>query len=669
MTFLEAAIEVLRREGRPTPVKRLAELAVKLNLLSVVGRDPEGTMQARLDDALEKEAHRLPIVRIKPGVYGLHVYPPRPAAEVAPVPANGHGEAPKAEEGGEKKSRRRRSRRGRGAKGEAVAAGGEPGEHADADDAEAEVGGVEVAGEAAAARADEAAARADEAGEPAGGVEAAGETAVAARADEAGEPSAARSDEAGESGAVVSAEGEKRKRRRSRRGGRGRRREDAETEALPAEDAGPSAEGAVVEAGVVAVGERAGEAAVAAAPKREPLPDDAFDTVPTKPDLTEEAAEAVARAEAALAGAGAGAVEAEAAHGDADADEELLDEDEFDVPAGPLMAPTGAEEGARGDEERIVRAEILGGRDRERGRRRRDRRDRESRREARPSAPAPAQAQKQAQAPSTPPAAAPAQAPAAAARSVVDGLVEILRAEGGRPMHVRQLAEHAVKRRVVDGRGGPQESLRQVRLVLQREVREREAAGLRPRVRPLGGGQWVPADRKADPELLPLERDVAERAARLREATLKAVRRRIGRLNAPSFEALGRLIVEKLSVEDLEPVRRGEGVAYFGGMRPTFVGPVRTLVSFRPGEGEITRRAVGELRAGLQAKGYDEGFLFSGGRLGQEGLTELKAGKGVTVYDGTQMAELCLLHGIGVKRLHLPVDYLDVDFFFELSEG
>ena len=41
MTFLEAAIEVLKREGKPLELRRLAELAVRHNLLSVVGRDPE----------------------------------------------------------------------------------------------------------------------------------------------------------------------------------------------------------------------------------------------------------------------------------------------------------------------------------------------------------------------------------------------------------------------------------------------------------------------------------------------------------------------------------------------------------------------------------------------------------------------------------------------------
>src|SRR5438105_8486316 len=87
MTFLEAAIEVLRREGRPLPAKRLAELAVHYNLLSVVGRDPEGMMVARLDDVIDRPHPNEAILRIRPGVYGLRAYPSRAAAEEAPASA------------------------------------------------------------------------------------------------------------------------------------------------------------------------------------------------------------------------------------------------------------------------------------------------------------------------------------------------------------------------------------------------------------------------------------------------------------------------------------------------------------------------------------------------------------------------------------------------------
>mgnify|MGYP001468083064 CR=1 FL=1 len=40
MTFVEAAVQILRREGKPLHVKELTRLAIKHNLLSVVGRDP-----------------------------------------------------------------------------------------------------------------------------------------------------------------------------------------------------------------------------------------------------------------------------------------------------------------------------------------------------------------------------------------------------------------------------------------------------------------------------------------------------------------------------------------------------------------------------------------------------------------------------------------------------
>jgi restriction endonuclease Mrr len=95
---------------------------------------------------------------------------------------------------------------------------------------------------------------------------------------------------------------------------------------------------------------------------------------------------------------------------------------------------------------------------------------------------------------------------------------------------------------------------------------------------------------------------------------------------------------------------------------------MRTLVALRPGEVEISRRAVGELRAGLAAKGFDEGLLLAGGSPNAEALAELKNG-GVTLYDGAALAQLLLRHGLGVRRALVPVEYLDLDFFTELTEG
>jgi HB1, ASXL, restriction endonuclease HTH domain/Restriction endonuclease len=592
MTFVEAAIEVLKREGKPLAVKRLAELAVKHNLLSVVGRDPEGTMEARLADAVE--GHR-DLLAVRPGVYGLKAYPGSRASEPASVPAEAASEeaAPAAPGGEGAGKRRRRGRRGRG-KGEAAKAPDEKEEKAAEPAAEAE--------------------------EPA--------------AKEA-KPEAEKSEGEGEGG---------KRRRRSRRGGRGRRRSGAKDAAPEAadeevkEEAAPEPPAAPEEQPVE-------ETPVAAEPREAPPEAELID------DLSE----------------GEG---------------ELLEEDDVDLPSGPLLAPThGAEELTRTDEERVVRAEIHGKRE-ERGRHRRDRgRRRDGREQGREHGREQSREQSREHgrehghaAPHAQPqtsASAPAQSQAAAPppgrRPVLDVVLDLLRQSDGRPIHARHLTDLAIKKQLLDGQ--PNELLRQVRAALVREVREREAEGLRARVRSLGGGHFALIDKKLDPELAQAERELAASAARQRESTRVTLRRRLGRMAPAAFETLGRALLDKLGVTAVELVRRGEGVAYFGGLRQLGAGTLKTLVALRPGEAEINRRAVGELRAGLAARGYDEGLILAGGRLGADGAAELKNGSGVVLHDGSSLATLLVKHGLGVKRQYLPVDYLDVEFLSELTEG
>ena len=136
MTFLEAAFEVLRREGKPLHYKELTERVLGKKLLTFVGRTPEVTMQTQLTAAVKK-APGNPFVRVKPGIFGLLRYPEltaeeRAAANKAEEPAprpmvaapRAAGPAGAAGEGG----RRRRRRGGRGGGREDVAApAGAPG--------------------------------------------------------------------------------------------------------------------------------------------------------------------------------------------------------------------------------------------------------------------------------------------------------------------------------------------------------------------------------------------------------------------------------------------------------------------------------------------------------------------------------------------------------------
>src|SRR5213080_249262 len=74
MTFLEAALDILRRERKPLHYKDLTERAMDKKLLTFVGRTPEVTMQTQLTNAVKK-APGAPFVRVKPGVFGLLRYP------------------------------------------------------------------------------------------------------------------------------------------------------------------------------------------------------------------------------------------------------------------------------------------------------------------------------------------------------------------------------------------------------------------------------------------------------------------------------------------------------------------------------------------------------------------------------------------------------------------
>ncbi|MBN2342339.1 MAG: restriction endonuclease [Deltaproteobacteria bacterium] len=92
MTFIEAALEILRREGAPLHARLIAEKAVDAELLSHVGKTPEQTMSKRISAAVAKG--KGPFVRVKPGVFALESWkneagqlvPPGKPKPVAPPP-------------------------------------------------------------------------------------------------------------------------------------------------------------------------------------------------------------------------------------------------------------------------------------------------------------------------------------------------------------------------------------------------------------------------------------------------------------------------------------------------------------------------------------------------------------------------------------------------------
>src|SRR3954452_19970088 len=111
MTFLEAALKILSREGKPLHFKDLTERAMGKKLLTFVGRTPEVTMQTQLTAAVKK-APGNPFVRVKPGVFGLLRYPEIAPEEIVKEKEEAQPEEARAEAGarGEAAGRRRRRR-------------------------------------------------------------------------------------------------------------------------------------------------------------------------------------------------------------------------------------------------------------------------------------------------------------------------------------------------------------------------------------------------------------------------------------------------------------------------------------------------------------------------------------------------------------------------------
>jgi len=253
--------------------------------------------------------------------------------------------------------------------------------------------------------------------------------------------------------------------------------------------------------------------------------------------------------------------------------------------------------------------------------------------------------------------------------SPTDAAIEILKGQApGRGVHVRQIADAAVRRRLVHGE--PNEAWRVMRAALAAEPRERLRHGLRPRVRPAGSGLYALARRPPDMDLEKSEHVFGEARRALRERTLAALEQRLGELSPSAFEAIGRVLLQREGLGPATFVKRVESTIYLEALRGRGSRPSKCLIALRPGTAPAGRRAIGELRAGLRARTQDEGLLMLTGRLAEDAVGEWRQpGAPVEVIDGPAMADTCVRHGIGVVPATVNVEFVDADFFAELSEG
>jgi len=251
----------------------------------------------------------------------------------------------------------------------------------------------------------------------------------------------------------------------------------------------------------------------------------------------------------------------------------------------------------------------------------------------------------------------------------IDAAIEVLRGQPpGRGVHVRQIADSAIRKRLIHGE--PNEAWRVVRTALATEAKHRLRNGMRPRVRSAGSGLFALARRPPEAELEKAEHVFGEARRALRERTMAALEKRLAELPPGAFEALARVLLQREGFGPTTFVKRVEGTIYVEALRGRGSRPSRCLIALRSGAASAGRRAIGELRAGIRARNQDEGVLMLCGRLADDAIAEWRQpGPPLEIVDGAALAETCARHGVGVQTATVVVDFVDGDFFAELSEG
>jgi hypothetical protein len=741
MTFLEAAHEILKREGKPLHFKELTERAMTKKLLTFVGRTPELTMQTQLTAAIKK-APGNPFVRVKPGTFGLLRYPemapeevpqkPVPKAEPAPRSGTHGGEA---KSSGEKvgarsterkkdekpsddvegeRGRRRRRRGGRGTR--------------EGKELETESPAL-IAAKANAKAAPQEREKPDPRPDP---------------RDDRKDPqkehrkgsSAARASHAGEQTRLGYGEPEKLEAEKSN----DRSHHDGSNEHPDEHMDDPSVGGMSAEARAAALAETGVLEGDAQSDDGDGDDDETDDQVHADDQGNDESndelddrtfastpAELPAVTRSARAPqdrtredqgpdgkddqGGAERTEPQGQFTDGQQDEAQDDDDDddddevslTDDPAASAFGERAPGSAAASDE--ASSGDPAGDLDdpaRRRRRRRRRRRgvngdapagdDRAGATPAEGGAPdgatpspppasdGPGEGQQAAPAAtgvasSSPGAAAgdtPSEANGQSTRKIlapIDAAIEVLRGQPpGRGVHVRQIADSAIRKRLIHGE--PNEAWRVIRTALATEPKHRLRNGTRPRVRSAGSGLFTLARRPPEAELEKAEHVFGEARRALRERTMAALEKRVAELPPGAFEALARVLLQREGFGPTTFVKRVDGTIYVEALRGRGSRPSRCLIALRAGGTSAGRRAIGELRAGIRARNQDEGVLMLCGRLADDGISEWKQpGPPLEIVDGAALAETCVRHGVGVQTATVTVDFVDGDFFAELSEG
>jgi len=254
-----------------------------------------------------------------------------------------------------------------------------------------------------------------------------------------------------------------------------------------------------------------------------------------------------------------------------------------------------------------------------------------------------------------------------AGRELADAAVVVLSSfdRSAGPVPTRAVAEGLTRRGRLQG--DPVLAVAQASAAMRADNLRRSANGLRQRFRFAGGNRVALTDWTLGGELPRLEQEAIAAVERYREASRRALLRKLQELPGHALIELVLLALERVGMTNLRAVRRAGspgGEAHFAAIHKTGADSIPTAIAIRKDGRELGRERVTDLRGALHHYGpASAGWLVTTGQC-LTGAREEAAAPGaapVALYDGIALCKLLEDIDVAVIKTRFAIAIPDLE--------
>jgi restriction endonuclease Mrr len=233
------------------------------------------------------------------------------------------------------------------------------------------------------------------------------------------------------------------------------------------------------------------------------------------------------------------------------------------------------------------------------------------------------------------------------------------------PAPIRAVADALIRRGRLQS--DPALAVAQTGASIRADNLRRAANGQRGRFRFASSGRVALTDWSLGGDLPRLEQEVVAALERYREASRRALLRRLQELPGHALIELALLTLERAGMTNLKPVRRSGspgGEAHFSAIHKTGGDSIPTAIVIRKDGREIGRERVTDVRGALHHYGPATiGWLVTTGQV-LSGAREEAAAPGappVALYDGIALCKLLEEIEVGVVKTRFAIAIPDME--------